>query len=206
VTKIIKAKYKVSRRLGASVWGDGKDPIHTKNYRPGQHGAASARNKTSDYGLHLQAKQIVKAHYGRMTEKQFRNTFALASKMKGNTAENFAGLLEKRLDMIVYRMNLAPSIFAARQLVSHGHIRLNGKKVNIPSQRLKENDVVEFKENSKQIVVYMASAQKQERSVPEYLTVDAGTMSGKFIRTPMISDIPYPFTADFGKIIEYYSH
>jgi len=205
VTKIVKAKYKASRRLGTSIWGDGKDPFHTKNYRPGQHGP-TGRVKTSDYGVHLQAKQTVKAHYGRITEKQFRNIFALANKMKGNTAENFAGLLEKRLDMVIYRMNLAPTIFAARQLVSHGNVKLNGKKVNIPGQRLKEGDKVELKDSAKQITIYMESAQKQERTVPEYLSMDPGTMSGVFIRTPMISDIPYPFEANFGKIIEYYSH
>jgi small subunit ribosomal protein S4 len=205
VTKIIKAKYKVSRRLGTSIWGDGKDPFHTKNYRPGQHGP-TGRVKTSDYGLHLQAKQILKAHYGRVTEKQFSNTFKLAAKMKGNTAENFAGLLEQRLDMIVYRMNLAPSIFAARQLVSHNHIRLNGKKVNIPSQRLNVGDKIELKDRSKQIPTFIETAQKQERTVPEYLSVDPGKMSGEVMRIPMISDIPYPFEPNFGKIVEYYSH
>jgi len=205
VTKIVKSKYKVSRRLGTSIWGDGKDPFHTRNFRPGQHGP-TGRVKTSDYGLHLHAKQSVKAHYGRITEKQFKNTFMLANKMKGNTAENFASLLEQRLDMVVYRMNLAPTIFAARQLVSHGHVTLNGKKVNIPSQRITVGDKVEFKDRSKQIVVYLESAQKQERMVPEYLSMDPGKMSGEFLRKPMISDIPYPFEANFGKIVEYYSH
>ncbi|MFK7973875.1 MAG: 30S ribosomal protein S4 [Rickettsiaceae bacterium] len=205
MTKIIKAKYKASRRLGTSIWGDGKDPFHTKNYRPGQHGP-TGRVKTSDYGLHLSAKQTVKAHYGRVTEKQFRNTFKLAAKMKGNTAENFAGLLEQRLDTIVYRMNLAPTIFAARQLVSHGHVRLNGKKVNIPSQRLKVNDKIELKESSKQITVFAEAAQKQDRMVPEYLSMEPGKMAGEFLRIPMISDIPYPFQPNFGKIVEYYSH
>jgi small subunit ribosomal protein S4 len=205
VTKIIKSKYKASRRLGTSIWGDGKDPFHTRNFRPGQHGP-TGRVKTSDYGIHLHAKQTVKSHYGRITEKQFRNTFKLAEKMKGNTAENFAGLLESRLDMVVYRMNLAPTIFAARQLVSHCNVRLNGKKVNIPSLRLKAGDKVELKDSAKQITVYMESAQKQERTVPEYLTMDPGTMSGEYVRPPMISDIPYPFEANFGKIIEYYSH
>ncbi|GAB4165461.1 MAG: 30S ribosomal protein S4 [Rickettsiaceae bacterium] len=205
MTKIIKAKYKASRRLGTSIWGDGKDPFHTKNYRPGQHGPAG-KVKASDYGLHLNAKQTVKAHYGRITEKQFRNTFKLAAKMKGNTAENLAGLLEQRLDMVVYRMNFAPTIFAARQLVSHGHIRLNGKKVNIPSQRLKVGDKIELKDSSKQITVFLEAAQKQERMVPEYLSVDASKMSGEFLRIPVISDIPYPFQPNFGKIIEYYSH
>jgi small subunit ribosomal protein S4 len=205
VTKIIKAKYKVSRRLGKSIWGDGKDAFNTKNYRPGQHGPNS-RIKTSDYGLHLQAKQAIKSHYGRVTEKQFKNTFALASKMKGNAAENFAGLLERRLDMVVYRMNFAPSIFAARQLVSHNHVRLNGKKVNIASLKVKAGDVIELKASSKQIVLFVESAQKQERRVPDYLTMDAEKMSGTFVRTPMISDIPYPFVPDFNKVVEFYSH
>lgn len=205
MTKIIKAKYKASRRLGSSIWGDGKDPFHTKNYRPGQHGPSGSKPKTSDYGIHLNAKQLVKSHYGRVTEKQFRNTFAKAARMKGNTAENFAGLLESRLDMIVYRMNLAPTIFAARQLVSHGHVRLNEKKVNIPSQILKVGDKIELKDSSKQIALFMESAQKQERGVPEYLSMDPGKMTGELLRIPMISDIPYPFQPNFGKIIEYYS-
>lgn len=205
MTKIIKSKYKASRRLGSSIWGDAKDPFHTRNFRPGQHGP-TGRVKSSDYGDHLRAKQIVKTHYGRITEKQFRNIFKIADKMKGNTAENFAGLLESRLDMVVYRMNLAPTIFAARQLVSHCNVRLNGKKVNIPSIRLKAGDKIELKESAKQIPVYLEAAQKMERSVPEYLAVDPGTMSGEYVRTPMISDIPYPFEPNFGKIIEYYSH
>ncbi len=205
MTKIIKAKYKASRRLGTSIWGDGKDAFHTRNYRPGQHGP-TGRVKASDYGIHLQAKQCIKTHYGRVTEKQFRNTFKIAAKMKGNSAENFAGLLESRLDMVVYRLNLAPTIFAARQMVSHGHVRLNGKKVNIPSQRLKIGDKIELKESSKQVVVYQEAAQKQDRIVPEYLSMDPGKMSGEFLRVPMISDIPYPFEPQFGKIVEYYSH
>ena len=205
MTKIIRSKYKASRRLKTSIWGDGKDPFHTRNFRPGQHGP-TGRVKTSDYGAHLQAKQTVKNHYGRITEKQFRNTFKIAAKMKGNTAENFAGLLESRLDMVVYRMNLAPTIFAARQLVSHCNVRLNDKKVNIPSLKLKAGDKVELKDSVKQIAVYMEAAQKQERAVPEYLKMDPGTMSGEYIKNPMISDIPYPFEPNFGKIIEYYSH
>ncbi len=205
MTKIIKSKYKVSRKLGISIWGNAKDPFHTKNFRPGQHGP-TGRVKTSDFGTHLQAKQALKAHYGRVTEKQFSNIFALANKMKGNTAENFAGLLERRLDMAIYRMNLAPTIFAARQLVSHGNVRLNGKKVNIPSLRLKESDKIELKESAKQIAIYIEAAQKQERRVPEYLSMDSKKMSGEFLRIPMISDIPYPFEANFSKIIEYYSH
>lgn len=204
MTKIIKSKYKVSRRLGKTIWGDSKDPVHTKNFRPGQHGP-NGRVKLSDYGSHLHAKQAIKAHYGRITEKQFRNIFALANKMKGNTAENFAGLLERRLDIVVYRLNLAPTIFAARQMVSHNHVTVNGKKVNIPSQRLKDGDVIELRDKSKEIAIFMESAQKQERPVPQYLSMDPGKMSGSFISTPVISDIPYPFEPSFGKVVEYYS-
>lgn len=205
MTKILKSKYKASRRLGTAIWGNPKDPSYTRNYRPGQHGQNSF-GKKSDYGLHLEEKQRVKCHYGRITEKQFKNLFAKASKMKGNTAENFAGLLERRLDMVVYRMNLAPSIFAARQLVSHKHVKLNGRKVNIASILVKEGDIIELTDSAKQFAVCIESAGKLERGVPEYLSFDAGKYVGTFVRTPMISDIPYPFQADFNKIVEYYSH
>lgn len=205
MSRIVKAKFKASRRLGTSIWGDAKDPVLTRNYRPGQHGQ-NTKGKKSDYGLHLEAKQIVKSHYGRITEKQFKKTFLRASKMKGNTAENFAGLLEKRLDMVVYRMNLAPSIFAARQLVSHKHVKLNGRKVNIASISLKDGDEIELTADAKQFPVCIESAQKQIRSVPEYLSFDSNKMTGSFVRVPMISDIPYPFQPDYNKIIEYYSH
>lgn len=204
MTKIINSKYKASRRLGASLWGTGKDAFATRNYRPGQHGQ-NTMIKTSDYGLHLKAKQRLRFHYGRVNEKQFRNAFALALKMKGNTGENFVGLLERRLDAVVYRLNLAPSIFAARQLVSHCHIKVNGKKVNIPSQRLKEGDVVELRDSSKQIAIILESAAKLERTVPDYLTFDPSALSGKFIRTPTISDVPYPFDPEVHLVVELYS-
>lgn len=204
MTKIISSKYKASRRLGVSIWGDSKDSFNKKNYRPGQHGQ-NTMTKTSDYGLHLKAKQKIKCHYGRVNEKQFRNTFVLAQKMKGNTGENFVGLLERRLDVVVYRMNLAPTIFAARQLVSHGHVKINGKKVNIPSQRLKESDIIELKDSSKQIPLILESATKQSRTIPEYLSFDVNSMSGKFVRVPMISDIPYPFEPEIHLLVELYS-
>jgi small subunit ribosomal protein S4 len=158
------------------------------------------------YGLHLKAKQKNKCHYGRVYERQFRNIFGLAQKMKGNTGENFVGLLERRLDMVVYRLNLAPTIFAARQLVAHGHIKVNGKKVNIPSQRLDESNLVELKESSKQIPVVLETATKQSRTVPAYLSFDNNTMSGKFVKVPMISDVPYPFEPErINLVVELYS-
>lgn len=205
MSKIVKAKYKASRRLGVSIWGNEKDPFHKKNYRPGQHGQSGAMVKASDYGLHLKAKQRIKSHYGRITEKQFRNLFALANKMKGNTGENFVGLLERRLDAVVYRMNLASSIFAARQLVTHGHILVNGKKLNKPSAMLKEGDIVALKDSSKNITPVMESVGKMERMVPDYMQFDPNSFAGKFVRVPSISDVPYPFEAEVHMVVEYYS-
>lgn len=204
MTKVIKSKYKASRRLGATIWDCNKDAFLTRNYRPGQHGQ-NTMIKTSDYGIHLRAKQRLKCHYGRVNEKQFRNIFTLALKMKGNTGENFIGLLERRLDAVVYRLNLAPTIFAARQLVSHGHIRVNNKKVNIPSLKLKENDTVELKESSKQISIITETASKLQRSVPNYLAFDSNALSGKVTRIPSISDVPYPFEPEVHLIVELYS-
>jgi small subunit ribosomal protein S4 len=205
MTKILSAKYKASRRLGVTIWGNGKDPFHKKNYRPGQHGQAAMMGKTSDYGLHLRAKQRIKAHYGRINERQFRNIFVLAQKMKGNTGENFIGLLESRLDTVVYRMNLASTIFGARQLVTHGHIRVNGKKVNIPSYKLKIGDIITLKDSSKQLTVVTESVSKMERSVPDYISFDADSLSGKMVRIPLVSDVPYPFEPEVHFVVELYS-
>ncbi|WP_253307917.1 MULTISPECIES: 30S ribosomal protein S4 [unclassified Rickettsia] len=204
MTKIVSSKYKASRRLGVSLWGDSKDAFNTRNYRPGQHGQ-NTMIKTSDYGLHLKAKQRLKCHYGRINEKQFRNIFALAQKMKGNTGENFIGLLESRLDTVVYRMNIVSTIFAARQLVSHGHIKVNGRKADIASMRLKEGDVVELKDSTKQMAVVLESVSKQGQTAPSYLSFDATSFSGKFIRVPVLSDVPYPFEPEVNLVIELYS-
>lgn len=204
MTKIVRSKYKASRRLGTSLWGDSKDAFNTRNYRPGQHGQ-NTMVKTSDYGLHLKAKQRIKCHYGRITEKQFRNIFAFAQKMKGNTGENFIGLLESRLDSIVYRMNIAPTIFSARQLVSHGHIKVNGKKADIASMRLKEGDVIEIKEASKHIGLIQESVSRQGQTTPDYVSFDLDSLSGKYVRVPNISDVPYPFKSEVHLVIELYS-
>lgn len=205
MSNISKSKFKASRRLGVSLWGDGKDAFNKKNYRPGQHGQKSVMGKTSDYGLHLKAKQRLRMHYGRISEKQFSNTFYKALKMKGNTGETFVGMLESRLDAVVYRMNIASTIFMARQIVSHGHIRVNGNKVNIPSYQLKEGDSVEIKENSKQIALFLAAANKKARTVPGYLSFELSSMSGKFARKPMIADVPYPFEPEVNLVVELYS-
>jgi len=161
MTKVLKSKFKVSRRLGCSIWGNDKDPVIKRNYKPGQH--SSATRSYSDYGSHLMSKQKLKAHYGRISEKQFKNMFKLAFKKSGNTGENFVGLLESRLDVAVYRMGFAGSIFAARQLVSHKHVLVNGKKVNIPSYTLSENDVVSLCDKSKELPIVVHSIEKRQK-------------------------------------------
>jgi small subunit ribosomal protein S4 len=204
MTKILQAKYKVSRRLNASIWGDEKDPFLKRNYKPGQHGQTGS-TKASDYGLHLRAKQRLKSHYGRINETQFKNIFKKAYKMRGNTAEQFIGLLESRLDAVVYRMNLASSIFGARQLVSHKHIRVNGKILNIPSYVLKEGDVIELKDSSKEIPNIIESTTKQTRKIPSYLKFEQNSFSGQFIKKPEIMEVPYPFDAEVNLVVEFYS-
>ena len=205
MTTIVKSKYKVSRRLGTSIWGDGKDPVHQKNYRPGQHGASGMPSKPSDYGLHLRAKQRLKAHYGRITEKQFRSIFKEAVRRKGNTGENFIGLLECRLDAFVYRAKLARSIFMARQMVSHGHFLVNGKKVNIPSYVLRIGDVVELRETSKHLPLVVESLGVQERHRPDYILFDEDKRVGHITRVPTSSDVPYPFDPEVQRVVEFYS-
>lgn len=205
MSKIVKSKYKASRRLGVSIWGNAKDAFNKRKYRPGQHGLTPSMGKVSDYGTHLQAKQRIKAHYGRINERQFHNIFALATKMKGNTGENFIGLLERRLDAIVYRLNFAASIFGARQLVSHGHIRVNGKKVNIPSYRVDLGDVIELKESSKSLPLIIETVGKMERQIPDYITFDSSAFKGVFARVPSVGDVPYPFEPEVHMVVELYS-
>ena len=205
MTKRVQAKYKISRRLGVNLWGRAKDPVNDKAYPPGQHGAAAGRKKTSDYGNQLRAKQQLKGYYANMSEKQFRRAYQEAFKSRGDTSETLIGLLERRLDSVVYRMNLVPTVFAARQFISHKHVKVNGKTVNIPSYRVKEGDVVEVREKSKQMALVIEATQSQERNVPEYVEVDHKAMSGKFIRTPKLAEVPYPVIMQPNLVVEFYS-
>ncbi|MFK8040455.1 MAG: 30S ribosomal protein S4 [Rickettsiaceae bacterium] len=203
MTNIKKSKFKISRQCRTSIWGDDKDPIHKKNYGPGQHGKNT--KKMSEYALHYLAKKTLRGHYGRMTEKQFKNTFHKAHKMKGNAGENFIGLLESRIDTVIYRLNFASSMFHARQVVSHKHIKVNGKSVNIPSYILTPGDVVELTDKAKNAEVIQASIASKTRSIPEYLSFDEHDMKGIFIRKPVVSDVPYPFEPEINRIIELYA-
>lgn len=204
MTKRIQAKYKISRRIGESLWGRAKDPVNKRNYGPGQHGQGR-KNKPSNFGIQLRAKQIMKAYYGGLTERQFRRVYQEAVRAKGDTSENLVGLLERRLDMVVYRMNIVPTIFAARQFVNHGHVQVNGKKVNIPSFQVTEGDEIVVREKSRQMNLVQISLQSKERSVPEYMTFDEKEYKGKFIRTPKLTDVPYPVMMQPNLIVEFYS-
>ncbi len=204
MTKRIKAKYKINRRLGVNLWGRPKSPVNTRDYGPGQHGQRRGR-KPSDFGLQLMAKQKLKGYYGSITEKQFRRYYHEATKRKGDTSENLIGLLERRLDAVIYRMKFVPTVFAARQFVNHGHIRVNGKRVNIPSYLVKEGDVIEVKEKSRELPLVLPAIESPERDVPDYMSVNLKKMQGTFDAVPKLADVPYPVTMEPNLVIEFYS-
>jgi small subunit ribosomal protein S4 len=203
MSKRLKSKYKIDRRLGVNLWGRPKSPINTRDYRPGQHG--QRRRKPSDFGTQLMAKQRLKGFYGNITEKQFRRYFAEAVRRAGDTSENLIGILERRLDAVVYRMKFVPTVFAARQFVNHGHIRVNGKRVNIPSYLVKEGDVVEVKEKSRDLPLVLEAIESPERDLPDYMDVDLNKRKGTFMRTPKLADVPYAALMEPNLVIEFYS-
>lgn len=203
MTKRVESKYKINRRLGVNLWGRSKSPIVKREYGPGQHG--QRRKKPSDFGVQLMAKQKLKGYYGNISEKQFHKYYAEAVRRKGDTSENLIELLERRLDAVCYRMKFAMTPFAARQFVSHGHLLVNGKKVNIPSFIVRDGDVIEVKDKSKQLAVVLDAAQSTERDVPEYLEVDHRAMKGRFARAPKLTDVPYPVQMEPNLVVEYYS-
>lgn len=204
MTKRTAAKYKIDRRMGENIWGRPKSPVNRRDYGPGQHGQRR-KGKMSDFGLQLRAKQKLKGYYGDLTEKQFKRIYAEASRVKGDTGENLIGLLERRLDAAVYRAKFVPTIFAARQFVNHGHITVNGKRVNIPSYRLREGDQIQIRERSRQLAIVLEAIQLPEREVPEYLEVDHNKMTASFVRTPGLDDVPYPAIMEPNLVVEYYA-
>ena len=197
------SKYKINRRLSVNLWGRPKSPFNIREYGPGQHG--QRRRKVSDYGTQLRAKQQLRGYYGNINETQFRRIYAEAVLARGDTSEQLIGLLERRLDIVIYRMLFVPTVFAARQLISHGHVMVNGRRVNIPSYRLREGDAVEVRQKSKQHPVVLEAIQTPERDVPDYMEVDFEKLKGTFIRTPLLSDVPFPVQMEPNLVIEYYS-
>ena len=204
MTKRTTAKYKLDRRMGENIWGRPKSPVNRREYGPGQHGQRR-KGKLSDFGLQLRAKQKLKGYYGDLTEKQFRRIFTEAERVKGDTGENLIGLLEQRLDAVVYRAKFVPTIFAARQFVNHGHVTVNGQRVNIPSYRVKEGDVIAVRDRSKQIALVLEAIASSERDVPEYLGVDHSKLTAEFIRLPSLSDVPYPVMMEPNLVVEFYA-
>jgi small subunit ribosomal protein S4 len=203
VTKRANSKYKIDRRLRVNLWGRAKSPINKREYGPGQHG--QGRTKPTDYRLQLMAKQRLKGYYGSVSERQLRKYYLESVRRKGDTGENLVELLERRLDAIVYRMKFVVTVFAARQFVSHGHVKVNGRRVNIPSYRIKDNDVIELTPKAKELAVVLEAIQSAERDVPEYVTVDHKEMKGSFVRGPKLADVPYPVQMEPSLVVEYYS-
>ncbi|WP_339113236.1 30S ribosomal protein S4 [Thioclava sp. GXIMD2076] len=204
MTKRTSAKYKIDRRMGENIWGRAKSPVNRREYGPGQHGQRR-KAKLSDFGIQLRAKQKLKGYYGDLTEKQFRRIYGEAERVKGDTGENLVGLLERRLDAVVYRAKFVPTVFAARQFVNHGHVLVNGKRVNIPSYRVKEGDVIEVREKSKQMALVIEAQASAERDIPDYLEVDGSKLTATFTRTPGLSDVPYPVVMEPNLVVEFYA-
>jgi small subunit ribosomal protein S4 len=203
VTKRLESKYKINRRLGVNLWGRSKSPISKRDYGPGQHG--QRRKKPSDFGVQLMAKQKLKGYYGNISEKQFQKYYEEAVRRKGDTSENLIELLERRLDTVIYRMKFAVTPFAARQFVSHGHLLVNGKRVNIASYLVANDDVIEVRDKSKQLAVLLDAAQSGERDIPEYIEVDHRAMKGRYLRAPKLADVPFPVQMEPNLVVEYYS-
>ena len=198
------AKYKIDRAMGENLWGRAKSPVNKRSYGPGQHGQRR-KQKVSDFGLQLKAKQKLKGYYGNLTEKQFRKTYDEAARRKGNTSENLIGLLEARLDAIVYRAKFVPTVWAARQFVNHGHVTVNGKKVNIASYRVKADDVIEVKEKSRNMALVLEAQQSGERDIPDYIELGDRGFSVRFIRQPELADVPFAVKMEPNLVVEYYA-
>jgi small subunit ribosomal protein S4 len=204
MTKRIEAKHKIDRRLGQNIWGRPKSPVNRREYGPGQHGQRR-KGKLSDFGTQLRAKQMLKGYYGNISEKQFRRYYHEALRLKGDSGENLIGLLERRLDAVVYRAKFVATVFAARQFVNHGHVKVNGRRVNISSYLVSPNDVIEVKDSSRQLAVVIEASQLAERDVPDYIEVDHHKMTAKYIRIPASSDVPYPVQMEPSLVVEFYS-
>jgi len=204
MSKRIRAKHKLDRRMGENIWGRSKSPVNSRDYGPGQHGQRR-KSKLSDFGIQLRAKQKLKGYYGNMLEKQFRRTYDEAARRPGDTSENLIGLLEQRLDAVVYRSKWVPTMFAARQFVSHGHVKVNGVRTNIPSFRVQIGDVVEIKDKSRQLALVMEALVSTEREVPDYYETGANGMQVKLTRIPNLDDVPYPVRMEPNLVVEFYS-
>ena len=203
MSKRVASKYKINRRLGVNLWGRPKSPVNKREYGPGQHG--QRRRKPSDFGVQLAAKQKLKGYYGNIGERQFRRYYEAAGRRRGDTGEMLIQLLERRLDAVVYRAKFVPTVFAARQFVNHGHILVNGKRVNIPSYQVRDGDVVQIKEKSRELPLVLDAIDSAERDLPDYLDLNLKDMSATFVRGPKLADVPYPVQMEPNLVVEFYS-
>ena len=204
MTKRIRAKHKIDRRLGENLWGRSKSPLNRRASRPGQHGERRA-GKMSDFGQQLRAKQKLKGYYANINERQFNKVYREAARLKGSTSEHLIGLLERRLDAVVYRAKFVPTPFAARQFVSHGHVKVNGRRVTVPSYRVRTEDVIEVKESSRQMILVLEATKSPERDVPDYIEADHNKMTAKLLRVPALADVPYQVQMEPNLVVEFYS-
>ncbi|MEE3294566.1 MAG: 30S ribosomal protein S4 [Pseudomonadota bacterium] len=204
MTKRVRAKYKIDRRMGENIWGRPKSPVNLRAYGPGQHGQ-QRKGKLSDFGLQMRAKQKLKGYYGNITEKQFKKMFKEAERIKGDTSENIIGLLERRLDSVIYRAKFVPTVFSARQFINHGHVKVNGKRVNIPSYLLKTDDLIELKEKSRSLEIVLRGIESTERDIPDYIECDQKKLTAKITRIPKLAEVPYPVQMEPNLVVEFYS-
>ena len=204
MTKRVRAKYKIDRRMGENIWGRPKSPVNLRAYGPGQHGQ-QRKGKLSDFGLQMRAKQKLKGYYGNITEKQFKKIFKEAERIKGDTSENIIGLLERRLDSVIYRAKFVPTVFSARQFINHGHVKVNGKRVNIPSYLLKTDDLIELKEKSRSLEIVLRGIESTERDIPDYIECDQKKLTAKITRIPKLAEVPYPVQMEPNLVVEFYS-
>lgn len=204
MTKRVRAKYKIDRRMGENIWGRPKSPVNLRAYGPGQHGQ-QRKGKLSDFGLQMRAKQKLKGYYGNITEKQFKKMFKEAERIKGDTSENIIGLLERRLDSVIYRAKFVPTVFSARQFINHGHVKVNGKRVNIPSYLLKTDDLIELKEKSRSLEIVLRGIESNERDIPDYIECDQKKLTAKITRIPKLAEVPYPVQMEPNLVVEFYS-
>jgi small subunit ribosomal protein S4 len=204
MSKRVAAKHKLDRRMNENIWGRPKSPVNRRQSGPGQHGARR-KSKVSDYGQQLKAKQKLKGFYGNIGEKQFRKVYEEAVRRKGDTGENLVGLLERRLDAVIYRAKFVPTVFSARQLVNHGHVKVNGQRVNVASFKVREGDKIELTDKAREMALVLEASQSGERDVPEYLAVDHQKMSANFVRVPKLAEVPYAVHMEPNLVVEFYS-
>ncbi|PIS02023.1 MAG: 30S ribosomal protein S4 [Chlamydiae bacterium CG10_big_fil_rev_8_21_14_0_10_42_34] len=197
-------KNRIARKYAANIFGKARNPLLHKQHPPGMHGAK--RKKKSDFGLQLDERQKLKAVYGMISQKQLVNAYKKSLERKGHTPTMFLEQLECRLDNIVFRLRFASSIFGAQQLVSHGHIQVNGKKVDRRSFIVKPGMVVSVRPASRQMKPILASQESINREIPEYMVLESDKFAGTLLASPQMDQVPLPIPINIPLVCEFISH